>query len=85
MTDDMVIEQEVKTMNRLVDWCLNNNNGPYSPERIRQLITDWSRVSGDIIPKKILTDTLERMEITFQGRMKYGKRNEMVGSQRKTR
>jgi len=70
MTDDMVINQEIKTMNRLVDWCLNDKNKKYDPERIKQLITDWSRVSGDIIPEKILTDTLKRMEITFQRRLK---------------
>jgi len=70
MTDDMVINQEIKTMNRLVDWCLNDKNKKYDSERIKQLITDWSRVSGDIIPEKILMDTLKRMEITFQRRLK---------------
>ena len=70
MTDDMVINQEVKTMNRLINWCLNNKNIEFSPERIKQLILDWSKVSGDIIPEKILMDTLKRMEITFQRRLK---------------
>ena len=68
--DDMVIDQEIKTMNRLINWCLNNNNIEFSPERIKQLIIDWSKASGDIIPEKILMDTLKNMEIKFQGRVK---------------
>lgn len=68
MTDDMVIKQEIETMNRLISWCLNNKNGPYPPDRIRQLIGDWSKVSGDIIPEKILMVTIKKMEITYQRR-----------------
>ncbi len=70
MTDDMVIDQEVKTMNRLISWCLNDKNNKYSPERIKQLILDWSKVSGDIIPEKILMDTFKKMEIIFRSRSK---------------
>ena len=70
MTDDMVIKQEINAMNRLIDWCLSDKKMGYLPQRIRQLITDWSKVSGDIIPEKILMDTLKKMEITFQRRLK---------------
>jgi len=80
MTDDMVIKQEINAMNRLIDWCLSDKKMGYLPQRIRQLITDWSKVSGDIILEKILMNTLKKMEITFQRRLEDAERNKMVGS-----
>ncbi len=70
MIEDTEINREIKTMNRLISWCLSEK---FYPERIKQLITDWSKVSKDIIPEKILMDSLKKMEITFQRRIKDGR------------
>jgi len=49
------MNEELKTMRRLIGWCNIKN---YPPDRIRQLIIDWHKASNEPIPKELFEKEL---------------------------
>jgi hypothetical protein len=52
---EIELKEELAAMNRLIDFCLERR---FEKERVGQLLEDWRRASGDIIP-----DILFRAEL----------------------
>jgi hypothetical protein len=49
--ENMTKDLNIETMVSLIQWCKQKD---YSTERTRQLIIDWNKASGELIPDEII-------------------------------
>ena len=57
MTKDMVIDQAIEDMKKLISWCLEKG---FTDKKMEKLIMDWNKAGGDLIPKDIIINSIKR-------------------------